>query len=167
MHISVPLSAVLFNLINGFLMGSWIGGRSPPLRLPAAAYNPRGLKWLHKLGATKRFTPVVISSPGLLPDWAHVKTQPLFWIGIAGWAVGFLSNVYHDEILLDLRRPKGQRWTKAMKDEVDGDDKDDDDKSGQPKYGIPKGGLYKKISYPNYLSECESRENEYTLWIPC
>lgn len=52
-----------------------------------------------------------------------------------------------------------------MKDEVDGDDKDDDNKSGQPKYGIPKGGLYKRISYPNYLSECEYRDTQCAISI--
>jgi 3-oxo-5-alpha-steroid 4-dehydrogenase 1 len=31
-------------------------------------------------------------------------SSPRFWAGIATWAVGFVGNVYHDEILLNIRR---------------------------------------------------------------
>ena len=30
--------------------------------------------------------------------------RPLFWLGVGMWAVGFVGNFVHDEILLDIRR---------------------------------------------------------------
>ncbi|CAO3607520.1 unnamed protein product [Cunninghamella blakesleeana] len=52
------------------------------------------------------------------------------WIGISVWAFGFLSNIYHDNILFSLRKTT---------------------KPGE--YAIPFGGLYSFISCPNYFSE--------------
>lgn len=82
MHITVPLSAVAFNLANGYLMGAWLGGRTSSLTA--------------KIGA--------------VPEVAlHSK---LFWFGVTLWTLGFLGNLVSDEILYDLRRPskddKGQ-----------------------------------------------------------
>ena len=69
-----------------------------------------------------------------------------FWTGVVGWAFGFAGNgsfsyprfqlmeVYHDEILNDLRRP----GTKAK---------------GKGRYKIPEGGLFRYVSFPNYLCE--------------
>ena len=69
-----------------------------------------------------------------------------FWTGIALWAAGFAGNVYHDEILLNIRR---KAIAKGKARELDGDAK----RAQQPHYAIPHGGLYSFISYPNYLCE--------------
>ncbi|GMK53907.1 hypothetical protein CspeluHIS016_0104930 [Cutaneotrichosporon spelunceum] len=69
---------------------------------------------------------------------------PTFWAGMALWAVGFLGNIYHDEILHDLRRPPAQRLVSGAADGPT-------DKSG--KYRVPRGGLFALVSFPNYLCE--------------
>ncbi|WWD17186.1 hypothetical protein CI109_101624 [Kwoniella shandongensis] len=68
-----------------------------------------------------------------------------FWLGIVGWAIGFAGNVYHDEILNDLRRSKADRLT--IKDLPE----DKDPNAGR--YKIPRGGLFGYVSFPNYLCE--------------
>lgn len=73
-------------------------------------------------------------------------TSPRFWIGIALWAVGFVGNVYHDEILLNIRR---KAIAKGKAKELNGDDK----KTARPHYAIPHGGMYSLISFPNYFCE--------------
>ncbi|EPQ31538.1 uncharacterized protein PFL1_00871 [Pseudozyma flocculosa PF-1] len=156
MHISVPLFAIVFNLINGFLMGSWIGGRSPWSALPtaasasavaAASHLPDAVtrsalfsKLSGSLAKPQALDGLAFSAPGLIPS--SVWSSPLWYLGLAGWAIGFASNVWHDEILLNLRRPKaGDKQEKG------------DEKAGKPKYEVPYGGLYRFISYPNYASE--------------
>ncbi|WRT66487.1 uncharacterized protein IL334_003446 [Kwoniella shivajii] len=73
------------------------------------------------------------------------KVSWKFWLGVFGWAVGFIGNVYHDEVLNDLRRPPSDRLVISHLPE------DDDPKSG--KYKVPRGGLFNLVSFPNYLSE--------------
>ncbi len=53
---------------------------------------------------------------------------PQFIIGVTVFITGFLINIYHDSILISLRR-------------------------NNTGYKIPKGGLYRYISSPNYLGE--------------
>ncbi|KAK4518712.1 uncharacterized protein ATC70_008934 [Mucor velutinosus] len=60
-------------------------------------------------------------------------TDAQFWIGMAIWLSGFVSNIHHDNILFQLRKIK----------------KDD----GNKRYFIPHGGLFEYISCPNYFSE--------------
>lgn len=77
---SHPLTAILppavaFNVLNGYLMGSWLGGRTSPL---TAAH-------------------------GAVPEFAlHTG---LFWLGVLTWFAGFVGNLVSDEILYNLRRP--------------------------------------------------------------
>ncbi|KAK8864507.1 hypothetical protein IAR55_001757 [Kwoniella newhampshirensis] len=103
LHVTIPLAAAVFNLINAYL-----------LAIGLAFYAPTRLSWR-------------------------------FWLGVTGWAAGFVGNVYHDEILNDLRRPKGKRLVLADLPE------DDDPKAGR--YKIPRGGLFRYVSFPNYLCE--------------
>ena len=159
-HLSVPLAAIAFNLINGFLMGSWIGGRSPAIQLSRTVLNcAKG--WVN----TKPM-PFIIASPGLLTTQvgqglAPIFTDPLAILALMGWAAGLASNIYHDEVLLDLRREPSKRVTKVMRDEEANDKrKAGYEADGKPKYGIPKGGLYEYVSFPNYLSECELRPSQ-------
>jgi len=64
-------------------------------------------------------------------------------LGLILWAFGFIGNLVHDEILMNIRR-KANATGKAR------------EKSGQHKeehYAIPYGLLYKYVSYPNYFCE--------------
>jgi 3-oxo-5-alpha-steroid 4-dehydrogenase 1 len=74
--------------------------------------------------------------------------SPRFWTGVGLWAVGFAGNVYHDEILLNIRR-KAIAKGKARELDEDGQRA----KARQPHYAIPHGGLYSLISFPNYFCE--------------
>ncbi|KAK7041722.1 hypothetical protein VNI00_009011 [Paramarasmius palmivorus] len=110
-HISVPLSGILFNVLNGSLIGSYLS--SPAARL----YLSRDTN-----------------------TWGN----PLWYLGLGLWAFGFIGNVWHDEILLNIRRKAKQSGKK----------KDDGDKKEQGEhYAIPYGLLYEYVSFPNYLCE--------------
>lgn len=173
-HLAVMLSASIFSVVNGFTMGAWIGGRSPALLVPAsllsskaALESVRAASWFAGiLPRSKAASPgleassiLPVAQPGLLPAGVATLFHPLFILGILGWAIGFASNVYHDEILFDLRRPdkrgggpaEGTR-TNVHKSSSNGASQQ---KSEGPRYEIPQGGLFSLISYPNYFSECE------------
>ncbi|KAF8526057.1 3-oxo-5-alpha-steroid 4-dehydrogenase-domain-containing protein [Hysterangium stoloniferum] len=116
-HIAVPICAVIFNVVNGSLMGAFL----------AAVATPTGRVGS---GALSLRAPQVVTS-----NWS-------FWAGVCMWIIGFASNIWHDEILLDIRRkPKVKS---AKRDAMHGDKRH---------YEIPQGGLFSLISYPNYLSE--------------
>lgn len=72
---SLTFPAVFFNLCNGYLMGSYLGGRTSPLT----------------------------SRAGLVPSSA--LSSPVFWAGISLFLLGFAGNILSDEILYSLRRP--------------------------------------------------------------
>lgn len=80
MHLMTFLASVLFNLANGHLMGSWLGGRTRSL-----------------LDFTSEET------SGGVPQSAFAA--PLFWLGLGLWLAGLFGNIMHDNILYDLRRP--------------------------------------------------------------
>jgi 3-oxo-5-alpha-steroid 4-dehydrogenase 1 len=89
-----------------------------------------------------------ITSPSasryLSPDQAFGR--PTFYLGLALWAVGFVGNMVHDEILINIRK----------KASVKGKDKDSNSnsKTGQKQhYAIPYGLLFKYVSFPNYFCE--------------
>ncbi|EJT50041.1 3-oxo-5-alpha-steroid 4-dehydrogenase [Trichosporon asahii var. asahii CBS 2479] len=81
---------------------------------------------------------------GSLLAYQFAQLQPrtglLYWAGIALWALGFYGNVYHDELLHDLRRPPEQRRVSKSK-------------AKPQKYAVPHGGLFEYISFPNYFCE--------------
>lgn len=64
-----------------------------------------------------------------IPD-AYVM-HPMFWLGVLLFLTGFVTNIYADTVLMNLRKPG--------------------DKPGS--YKIPRGGLYEYISCPNYAGE--------------
>lgn len=163
LHISVPLSAVAFNLINGFVMGSWLGGRTPWSALPQPAVASAALaavsakagntasalaasELTRKLISTGAADAVGIDAPGLISN--SVWKSPLWYLGLAGWAIGFAGNVMHDEILMNIRKPNKQ----AQSSQKRFDDKTSVCK-GTSKYSIPRGGMFEYISFPNYLCE--------------
>lgn len=67
-------------------------------------------------------------------SWTTVPTT--YYAGLAMFVLGLWGNIWHDEVLLNLRKPKAG-------------EKED----GKPKYAIPYGGLYSFVSFPNYLCE--------------
>ncbi|KAG8221288.1 3-oxo-5-alpha-steroid 4-dehydrogenase-domain-containing protein [Butyriboletus roseoflavus] len=110
-HISVTLSGIAFNIINGILMGTYLRSHTAHTFL------------------------------------ADAVARPAFWAGTALWAIGLFGNIFHDEVLLNIRRnAKAKGKAKA---------KSDDDPHAKHKeyYGIPHGYLYTYVSYPNYLCE--------------
>ncbi|EEB87918.1 hypothetical protein MPER_14522, partial [Moniliophthora perniciosa FA553] len=60
---------------------------------------------------------------------ANTWSNPVWYIGLALWGVGFVGNVVHDEILLNIRR----KFKKSGKKK---------DEQGGEHYGIPNGLLY-------------------------
>ena len=88
-----------------------------------------------------------LTSASTAAHLARAPSSPRFWAGLALWAAGFAGNVYHDEILLNIRR-------KAI---AKGKAKEQPAENGkpvpQPHYAIPHGGLYSVVSFPNYLCE--------------
>lgn len=170
MHIMVPLSAIAFNVINGSLMGSWLAGRTPWTALPqpatesvahAAVDNALGttaghaaaplISWAlgQKLFSTTAAEAKAIPAPGLISN--AVWKSPLWYLGLAGWVIGFAGNVYHDEILMDIRRPDKQAQ------QADQDTTSVGKGNSARKYSIPRGGLFEYISFPNYVCECKFR----------
>ncbi|GAA6063808.1 hypothetical protein JCM10212_001639 [Sporobolomyces blumeae] len=126
MHVAVPLSAVVFNLLNGTLMGLAIaGGRS-----------------LRTRGDSDRVTALGLRD-------GSTTYAILFVVGLAMWTVGFVSNIYHDRILYrlksskldsDANRPKAASASTSTRDP-------------RERYSIPRGGLYAYVSHPAYSSE--------------
>lgn len=85
----------------------------------------------------------------LRSDLAHAflysaPKQPVFWIGLSLWFVGFCGNILHDEVLLNIRRKAN---AKGKSKDKGGSDK------GPEYYAIPYGYLFEYLSYPNYLCE--------------
>ena len=113
-HIIVPLSAIIFNSTNGFLMGSHMS--SPMAR-------------------------IYLNS-------ADTYRNPLFYVGLVLWGLGFAGNVFHDEILYDIRRKaKSKGKGKAV------EDPNSKSPQNQEHYAIPQGWLFDYVSYPNYFCE--------------
>lgn len=94
MHILPFLLSIVFNVINGYTNGMWVGRHSNSIY------------------------------------------QAQFWIGMAVWTAGFLSNIYHDSLLFTLRIKNTAK-----------------SEGGKKRYFIPTGGLFEYISCPNYFSE--------------
>jgi 3-oxo-5-alpha-steroid 4-dehydrogenase 1 len=97
-HIIITLAGVGFNLINGSMIGGWLGG----------------------FGSTAK-----------VPTWQIVAGSSIFLVGLWG-------NIYHEEILRDIRNKPG----KVSKDEIVVDD------NGRI-YKVPQGGLFDYIWYPH------------------
>ncbi|THH13256.1 hypothetical protein EW146_g6934 [Bondarzewia mesenterica] len=145
MELISPLSFLLTTIIHPFSRNSLpLPTISSPIPAPQTLLV--GLYFAHYLNRA-------ILRPSVPPP-AHPRTpmsttadflanaynSPLFWAGLALWAIGFAGNIMHDEILLNIRR----RATVKGKAKA---------RSGVEHYSIPDGLLYRYISYPNYFCE--------------
>jgi len=88
-----------------------------------------------------------LSSPEGLSYLAGAYQRPRFWFGLLAWATGFVGNIVHDEILLNIRRKKQAEDAKKTPDQIA------KEKQKGEHYAIPHGLLYEYISYPNYFCE--------------
>ncbi|KAI8970093.1 3-oxo-5-alpha-steroid 4-dehydrogenase-domain-containing protein [Mycotypha africana] len=73
-----------------------------------------------------------------------------FWFGITLWFTGFVSNIYHDNILFKLRTKKKE---KEKNDEKQQGFNDAKERPVKKHYFIPYGGLFEYVSCANYFSE--------------
>ncbi|KAI0246183.1 hypothetical protein BJV78DRAFT_1286679 [Lactifluus subvellereus] len=85
----------------------------------------------------------------------RASRSPRFWVGVALWAAGFAGNLYHDEILLNIRR---KAIAKGKAREFEGEDGHHHQRGAKAPqrrlhYAIPHGGLYSLVSFPNYFCE--------------
>ncbi|KAG5335854.1 hypothetical protein C0989_000195 [Termitomyces sp. Mn162] len=81
-----------------------------------------------------------LASPAAHIYLTHGALRPTFLLGIMLWALGAAGNIWHDEVLLNIRRNALSKG-KAR------------DGASTEHYAIPRGGLYSLVSYPNYLCE--------------
>jgi len=144
MHVVVPLSAALFNFLNGGLQAYAIaGGLTTPAR-GATAWNGGWAKpW-----AAQGWAATWGVQPGLL-------SAALFWGGLALFLAGLAGNIASDETLYAIKRSKLRRHTAQtqVRTLVDSE-------TAVPKarrYSIPHGLLYDHpfggVSQPSYLAE--------------
>jgi 3-oxo-5-alpha-steroid 4-dehydrogenase 1 len=131
-HVGVVFSAILFNLVNPPLMAAFL---SAPETYPNSLHQKITLQYSGLLAQIQGGLKALLIRQQV--DQAHDTswTRPTFLIGVTLFLVGFASNIFHDEILHQLRR--------------DAPPKPD----GTHNYAIPHGYLYNYISYPNYFSE--------------
>jgi 3-oxo-5-alpha-steroid 4-dehydrogenase 1 len=134
-HFIVVFCGTLFNLVNPPLMAAFL---SAPETYPNPFHHEITL---HSSGLLAQMHGALTALLTRLStdqvDQAHETswTRPTFLIGITLFLAGFASNIFHDEILHQLRRD-----TPLKPD-------------GTHNYAIPHGYLYNYISYPNYFSE--------------
>lgn len=98
-HIIIAFCAVVFNLINGSLIGGWLGG---------------------------------YGSASSVPAWQLLS-------GSFIWAAGFCGNIYHEEILRNIRRDGPIDKEHEGRVVVD---------NGRV-YRVPEGGLFRLIWHPH------------------
>ncbi|EEB07208.1 steroid reductase [Schizosaccharomyces japonicus yFS275] len=108
MHVSVLISAIVFNYLNAMGMSGYLVSLSKG--------NERA------------------------------STTLAFVAGLGLWAFGLYGNVFHDNILYELRRQK-LRTSSAPQQ---GNENSEVSRDG---YRIPFGGLFRFISCPNYFCE--------------
>ena len=127
-HIIVPICAIIFNMINPPLLAAYLSAPPAPTAMEAEFFNRVSNRFSIPVSQLS-FSSSIQGPPS--HAWSHAS----YWVGVAIFFLGLISNIFHDEILYSIRRnhPPG----------VD----------GTPRYAIPEGGLYRWISYPNYFSE--------------
>ncbi|KAI1005046.1 hypothetical protein K3495_g3171 [Podosphaera aphanis] len=118
-HFKVWLSAIIFQILNGISIGGYLGGYGPTIHE----------EWLSSNH----------------PSWSLIRFQ----IGMVIWAIGFIGNIYHDDLLRDIRRI-------SKEDAVQAGNQSNKAKGVvrvEKLYCIPKNGLFSWVLFPHYLCE--------------
>lgn len=139
MHLTVFLSAVGFNLINGASIGMWLAGGGGPALSPRPSFSS--------------------SSGG--KDWGIDLVEltgtptPLFFVGVGLFVLGLVGNIYSDEVLYSLKRQKLASAAKLSS--TTSSFSPSPSSSPQSRYAVPTGFLYSYpfsgISHPSYFCE--------------
>jgi 3-oxo-5-alpha-steroid 4-dehydrogenase 1 len=82
--------------------------------------------------------------------WSRRSTATL-GLGAAVWAAGLAGNIWHDDILRELRRKAARE--QAEKEAKEGAAAKAQGKSVDKVYLMPEAGLFRWILYPHYLCE--------------
>ncbi|CAJ2661533.1 unnamed protein product [Trifolium pratense] len=85
-HISIWCSAVMFQLMNGISIGGFLAGYDP-----AITTNITNIESPTEMNLNNVFKQQILS------QWSRK-------LGVVIWMLGFAANIYHDEILRDIRR---------------------------------------------------------------
>lgn len=133
MALEIPLSAMLFQATNGLLLGMWLSGRAPRWvpTLPTEA----------TLSSTYNLWAAAYEGAASYASRTSPAPTPLFWTLLGLATIMLLSNIYHDEILLSLRRGRPRR-TALSSDKTTV-------QRGEQTYSIPQGGLFRWIDHPH------------------
>ncbi|KAI0359622.1 hypothetical protein OH77DRAFT_1501996 [Trametes cingulata] len=124
-HVLVPLCAVLFNTVNGSLIGAYLS--SPAARAFLAGAFGRPLFWLG----------VGVWAAGLVGNIVHDE---------------ILLDIRRKARAKGKGKDKDSA-NGTQQDGGDGDNNNGKTKSRQEHYAVPHGLLYRYISYPNYFCE--------------
>jgi 3-oxo-5-alpha-steroid 4-dehydrogenase 1 len=91
-----------------------------------------------------------LSSPLAHTYMRDAYCRPTFYVLLVMWAMAFIGNIAHDEILYEIRRKAKKQSTekRSGKKEVNVVLS-----ANREYYGVPYGLLYKYISFPNYFCE--------------
>jgi 3-oxo-5-alpha-steroid 4-dehydrogenase 1 len=82
--------------------------------------------------------------PTTAKEWTTRTSDWQVWAGIAIWAAGLAGNMWHDDILRDIRRPKKNGAEDSATKVTT--------KEGKV-YAMPERGLFGIILYPHYFTE--------------
>jgi 3-oxo-5-alpha-steroid 4-dehydrogenase 1 len=119
-HIVVWIAAICFQITNGLSIGSWLAGYGPTTHL----------EWKN----------------GAMSYGVGVRMG----LGLLLWALGFAGNIYHDDVLRDIRRAAMREQKKREEADAGSAGKG---KGVHKVYKIPQNGLFGWILYPHYLLE--------------
>lgn len=141
-HLVMWAFALIFQLVNGTLLGCWLGGY---YHYDSAAAPAQ----------TQTQTSSVLE----------------FSLGVAVFYVGLAANYYHDDELREIRRRETRRREKLKLKMKPADREGRDGKEGKKEketiekhYEIPRAGLFKYVLYPHYLVEWVEW---FGFWMAC
>ncbi|POS85595.1 hypothetical protein EPUL_002994 [Erysiphe pulchra] len=134
----------MFQFMNGVSIGGFLAGYGPAITTDTT-----------KIESSMDINSTQVFWQQILPQWRRK-------LGLFIWLLGFAANIYHDEILRDIRRsPRKDARDRAQPEKSGSDDKGEEEKkiSKEGKicveklYRIPERGLFRYILFPHYFTE--------------